>query len=306
MVLEHPALSGEVHLWGRVVEHSLGWRAEFAYPKSIGFPTWMIPLNVAEAESLLAGLTSYGVDVFLSDGLDEQEDTRVWTKGHGFEKAGFQAVKALARRQVEPMPIAIFAQSAARLQALWIAVNATHLARVVEGYVGHIESPHEAIGQRLAASCLGAVIVDLNSTGPMESVSALKAVQAIGSDFFVLAVGDRGNVPAFAAAMRVGVDACIDASKPRALAEAVCRVALFKSMGRNPRRKSKMADKAVTPPRHFPQGGSAPPSIPILLPFLSTYQGANQSWPFRFSSSLVARFNGVRSAMKSHAGRYLS
>jgi hypothetical protein len=29
------AVHGEVYLWGKVVEHKLGWRAQFAYPKSL-------------------------------------------------------------------------------------------------------------------------------------------------------------------------------------------------------------------------------------------------------------------------------
>jgi hypothetical protein len=32
---EGRGIRGEVHLWGTVVEHELGWRAQFAYPKSL-------------------------------------------------------------------------------------------------------------------------------------------------------------------------------------------------------------------------------------------------------------------------------
>src|SRR5208283_2116363 len=32
---EGRGIHGEVYLWGTVVEHILGWRAQFAYPKSL-------------------------------------------------------------------------------------------------------------------------------------------------------------------------------------------------------------------------------------------------------------------------------
>ncbi len=40
---------GEVYLWGKVVEHDLGYRAQFAYPKSLVLPSmptlaWRPPL----------------------------------------------------------------------------------------------------------------------------------------------------------------------------------------------------------------------------------------------------------------------
>jgi hypothetical protein len=31
-----PSVVGTVALWGRVIQHSLGWRAEFAYPQRLG------------------------------------------------------------------------------------------------------------------------------------------------------------------------------------------------------------------------------------------------------------------------------
>jgi hypothetical protein len=34
---------GEVYLWGKVVEHDLGYRAQFAYPKSLVLPSNIDP-----------------------------------------------------------------------------------------------------------------------------------------------------------------------------------------------------------------------------------------------------------------------
>ena len=36
-------ICGEVYLWGTVVEHALGWRAQFAYPKNLVLPFTCYP-----------------------------------------------------------------------------------------------------------------------------------------------------------------------------------------------------------------------------------------------------------------------
>jgi len=49
---------GEVHLWGRVFEHDLGWRAEWARPVGL-YRTWDPSLDVSMQELL----ERYGLDV---------------------------------------------------------------------------------------------------------------------------------------------------------------------------------------------------------------------------------------------------
>jgi hypothetical protein len=44
-------IAGEVFLWGSVVEHQLGWRAQFAYPKSLILTREMIPYGAKNAET---------------------------------------------------------------------------------------------------------------------------------------------------------------------------------------------------------------------------------------------------------------
>ncbi len=54
---EHPVIFGEVSLWGVVVEHQRGWRAQIAYPRSFRVPDeW--------AEDKYSGLTEYGVPIY--------------------------------------------------------------------------------------------------------------------------------------------------------------------------------------------------------------------------------------------------
>ena len=78
---------GEVYLWGAVVEHRLGWRAQYAYPKSLVLPHDTIPFKMSEAESRLETLLLYGVDIFVTPAASPP--IRLWSKEFGFDMAGF-------------------------------------------------------------------------------------------------------------------------------------------------------------------------------------------------------------------------
>ncbi len=58
-------IRGEVHLWGTVVEHELGWRSQFAYPKTLYLPPDLIPSDTKEMESRLEALAAYDTDTFI-------------------------------------------------------------------------------------------------------------------------------------------------------------------------------------------------------------------------------------------------
>ena len=67
---------GEVWLWGTVVEHELGWRAQFAYPKNSCFRFEMMPLRHEQASNRgLQALTAYGCDIFVGG---KQNDVPLW------------------------------------------------------------------------------------------------------------------------------------------------------------------------------------------------------------------------------------
>jgi hypothetical protein len=74
---------GEVYLWGTVVEHEFGWRAQFAYPKTLVVPESLSfgrfvqrELSTAELE-VLKNYAAYGADVFLAG---EKESFPLWTR----------------------------------------------------------------------------------------------------------------------------------------------------------------------------------------------------------------------------------
>ena len=78
-------IHGEVYLWGTVVEHRLGWRAQFAYPKSLFLPPDRVPMKITELEARLKVLLAFGADIFL---VGNHENICFWTKESGFDAAG--------------------------------------------------------------------------------------------------------------------------------------------------------------------------------------------------------------------------
>jgi len=94
-------IHGEVYLWGTVVEHELGWRAQFAYPKTLFLPSDLIPSDTKEMESRLEALAAYGTDIFIVGG---GQSIPLCRKGSGFDAAGLdyligKRTQYYARRQ---------------------------------------------------------------------------------------------------------------------------------------------------------------------------------------------------------------
>lgn len=82
---EGRGIRGEVHLWGTVVEHELGWRSQFAYPKSLFLPPDLIPSDTKEMEARLGTLAAYDIDIFMLGGGRRIPLCRT---GSGFDTAG--------------------------------------------------------------------------------------------------------------------------------------------------------------------------------------------------------------------------
>ena len=76
---------GEVFLWGTVVEHEHGWRAQFAYPKSLHVPSDILPATLAEIRSRFRSLVAYGCEIFI---LHDGGSLPIWRKHSGLDPAG--------------------------------------------------------------------------------------------------------------------------------------------------------------------------------------------------------------------------
>src|SRR6266481_1046762 len=55
---ERYGIHGEVYLWGTVIEHERGWRAQFAYPKNLFLSPDILPFTMAGIQSRLKTLTT--------------------------------------------------------------------------------------------------------------------------------------------------------------------------------------------------------------------------------------------------------
>lgn len=88
-------ICGEVYLWGTVVEHELGWRAQHACPKSFLIPLEVLPISMGMLESRLSTLVAYGCDIHV---LGEEGNVPLWISGSGFDPAGLDYVIERSRR----------------------------------------------------------------------------------------------------------------------------------------------------------------------------------------------------------------
>jgi hypothetical protein len=84
-------IHGEVSLWGRLYRHTLGWRAQYAYPKHFIVPVNMIPFDMNEAQRRLASLIEFDVDIYLQPKRDAevgQENIPLWIREYGYSAQG--------------------------------------------------------------------------------------------------------------------------------------------------------------------------------------------------------------------------
>jgi hypothetical protein len=84
-------IHGEVNMWGRLYRHTLGWRAQFAYPKYFVLPYNMIPFDMTEAQRRLAQLVEFGVDIYLQPEREArigQENVPLWIRDFGYSQQG--------------------------------------------------------------------------------------------------------------------------------------------------------------------------------------------------------------------------
>src|SRR5262249_19967822 len=90
---------GEVYLWGVVVEHELGWRAQYAYPKSLVLPLSVMPTYDRIQKFCSDKLVPYDVDLYFANG---NELIPLWSKSQGYRREGLVFAKNRANRSSLP------------------------------------------------------------------------------------------------------------------------------------------------------------------------------------------------------------
>ncbi len=104
----YSGVHGEVCLWGKIWEHELGYRAQYAYPKNLTISVtpftirkvMVSPFTVREAMAQLEMLVEYGVDLFLAPSVapdDICERTPVWSQEFGFTPRAHESIAELSR-----------------------------------------------------------------------------------------------------------------------------------------------------------------------------------------------------------------
>lgn len=84
-------IHGEVSLWGRIEECTLGYRAQYAYPKFFVVPPNMLCLDMVETEQKMKFLTDFNVDIFVAaDNKTEKsiEKIPLWVPDFGYSAQG--------------------------------------------------------------------------------------------------------------------------------------------------------------------------------------------------------------------------
>jgi hypothetical protein len=84
-------IHGEVSLWGRLYRHTLGWRAQYAYPRFFVVPANMIPFRFDEAQERLKALVEFDVDIYLQPEREAQvgrERIPLWVRDYGYSQEG--------------------------------------------------------------------------------------------------------------------------------------------------------------------------------------------------------------------------
>lgn len=86
-----------------MVEHELGWRAQYACPKNFFLPLEMLPISVSLLEPWLNTLAAYGCDMHI---IGREANMPLWFSGSGYEASALELLVQrckswYARRQQE-------------------------------------------------------------------------------------------------------------------------------------------------------------------------------------------------------------
>jgi hypothetical protein len=90
-------IHGEVLLWGRLYRHTLGWRAQYAYPKNFIVPPDMLPFTMTEIQRRMESLIAFDVDIYLQKDRVPclaGEKIPFWMKDYGYSQQGIGALIA--------------------------------------------------------------------------------------------------------------------------------------------------------------------------------------------------------------------
>ena len=200
--LRQLGIEGEVFLWGTVVEHTYGWRTQYAYPKSLVITREMVPYGAKNAESFLAALIAYRADVFLS--VSERKLV-LWTKRSGYGKDGLNVLRQAAN-SVHRVRVAILSDKQERVQVLTQQVKLSENAKVI---FAHSVLPLTAGKDQPLLRHLrhqGVRVVLFDSQNLECDLSSIRAIRENAGDVAIIAITPDVGHGRVIAALEAGVD----------------------------------------------------------------------------------------------------
>lgn len=257
------SLCGEVYLWGTVVEHELGWRAQFAYPKSLTLSTESLWCNLfvqreptmKELELRLATLTAYRANMFMAHA---KEKIALWTKHSGYDSAGLEHLREVATRRVS-VPVAVLTGSHRWPILLQNGVEAKHAAEIVFYDVHLPLNGTDPIVRQIQDPCSRVVVIDLSPDNRPAATNAIGAIREANNQIFVFVRGERRPISVMAT-MRAGADHYLARDGRFDVQDAFTSLSI---------RGTSMRPKGGASP---PGGLPPPPAVPVLSPW---------NWPRR-------------------------
>jgi hypothetical protein len=257
-------ICGEVYLWGRVVEHSFGWRAQFAYPKAFVLPQESLlfgrfvrrEVSVQEVESHLDALTEYGADILMSDG---RENICLWTKNSAFNPAGLDWLCQLGATGISvSVPLAILVEGRDPLTLEQNGTIVTDAAEILFTQARFPLSPDDPIVRLIQDRRARVAVIDLDCRSLECATRVIEIIRTVASHLAIFVRGDldylRGAMNPMARMLvganeflyRHGRDDVMDAFE-RTSACRTARAAAWRRGG-------------------WPPDGSMPPMAPVWVP----------------------------------------
>jgi hypothetical protein len=231
---------GEVYLWGTIVEHSFGWRAQFAYPKTLVLPRRHFQCDQRELKRFVRPLTSYGADIFVCDNKDS---ICLWSRLSGHNPRLFQT------------SIAVLASTGERLVFLETRIAETQVAQVVFSQIGFPMRVNDTVMRRIEKQHIEVVIVDLSGEHSLWGIHAIELLRA-SRRTYVFAIGDDDSPSMRAAVRRAGASYYLEHQTGSAeLRDAFIR---YRENRRKLHRPDGLGQRFTTPPE-----GSAAPAVSI-------------------------------------------
>jgi hypothetical protein len=188
MGYDRRGICGEVNLWGTIVEHEFGWRAQFAYPKTLVLPFAIVLSGMNEVFVRLKGLIAYGADILIDDG---RRNVALWAKESGYDPAGLDLLRTRQLAAVARIAVLTTDGSGILLQN---GVPAQHSAEIVFKDLRLPLKEADPIVRQIQEPQAKVVVIDLIPDTIRLARHVIRAIREANNQILVFARGARGEM----------------------------------------------------------------------------------------------------------------